>query len=178
VAFIIDACSRYIVGWHASRSLRTDLALHALEQALWARKGPLAGLVHHSDRGVQYLSIRYTERLAEAGVATSVGSRGDSYDNALAESVIGLYKRNWSTAVVPGAAAMTSSSPRCSGSTGSTIAGSSAPSVTSHPRSTKRPATLDPSPPGLGLNDPSLHQTRGASLSLGSHCPLLCGRNL
>jgi putative transposase len=92
VAFIIDACSRYIVGWHASRSLRTDLALTALEQALWARKGPLAGLVHHSDRGVQYLSIRYTERLAEAGVATSVGSRGDSYDNALAESVIGLYK--------------------------------------------------------------------------------------
>jgi Transposase and inactivated derivatives len=92
VAFIIDACSRYIVGWHASRSLRTDLALHALEQALWARKGPLAGLVHHSDRGVQYLSIRYTERLAEAGVVTSVGSRGDSYDNALAESVIGLYK--------------------------------------------------------------------------------------
>jgi putative transposase len=92
VAFIIDACSRYIVGWHASRSLRTDLALYALEHALWARKGPLAGLVHHSDRGVQYLSIRYTERLAEAGVATSVGSRGDSYDNALAESVIGLYK--------------------------------------------------------------------------------------
>ena len=92
VAFIIDACSRYIVGWHASRSLRTDLALCALEQALWARKGPLAGLVHHSDRGVQYVSIRYTERLAEAGVATSVGSRGDSYDNALAESVIGLYK--------------------------------------------------------------------------------------
>ncbi len=92
VAFIIDVFSRYIVGWHASRSLRTDLALHALEQALWARKGPLTGLVHHSDRGVQYLSIRYTERLAEAGVATSVGSRGDSYDNALAESVIGLYK--------------------------------------------------------------------------------------
>src|SRR3989441_2313113 len=92
VAFIIDVFSRYIVGWHASRSLRTDLALHALEQALWARKGPLAGLIHHSDRGVQYLSIRYTERLAEAGVATSVGSRGDSYDNALAESVVGLYK--------------------------------------------------------------------------------------
>ena len=66
--------------------------LTALEQALWARKGPFAGLIHHSDRGVQYLSIRYTERLARAGVATSVGSRGDSYDNALAESVIGLYK--------------------------------------------------------------------------------------
>jgi putative transposase len=92
VAFIIDVFSRYIVGWHASRSLRTDLVLTALEQALWTRKGPFEGLVHHSDRGVQYLSIRYTERLAEAGIATSVGSRGDSYDNALAESVIGLYK--------------------------------------------------------------------------------------
>jgi putative transposase len=90
VAFIIDACSRFIVGWHTSRSLRTDLVL--TEQALWARRGPFDGLVHHSDRGVQYLSIRYTERLAEAGIATSVGSRGDSYDNALAESVIGLYK--------------------------------------------------------------------------------------
>ena len=92
VAFITDAFSRYIVGWHVSRSLRTDLVLSALEQALWAREGPFAGLVHHSDRGVQYLSIRYTERLAEAGIATSVGSRGDSYDNALAESVHGLFK--------------------------------------------------------------------------------------
>ena len=91
VAFIIDAYSRYIVGSDASRSLRSDLALTALEQALWARE-PADGLVHHSDRGVQYLSIRYTEGLAEAGVATSVGSRGDSYDNAMAESVIGLYK--------------------------------------------------------------------------------------
>jgi transposase InsO family protein len=72
--------------------LRTDLVLTALEQALWARKGPFTGLVHHSDRGVQYLSIRYTERLAQAGIATSVGSRGDSYDNALAETINGLYK--------------------------------------------------------------------------------------
>ena len=92
VAFIIDAYARSIVGWHASRSLRTDLVLTALEQALWAREGPFEGLVHHSDRGVQYLSIRYTERLAEAGIASSVGSRGDSYDNALAETVNGLYK--------------------------------------------------------------------------------------
>ena len=75
--------SRYIVGWQVSRSLHSDLALAALEQGLWARE-PLDGLVHHSDRGVQYLSIRYTERLAEAGAVTSVGSRGDSYDNALA----------------------------------------------------------------------------------------------
>jgi putative transposase len=92
VAFVIDAYSRFIVGWQSSRSLRTDLALDALEMALFRRHGTLQGLVHHSDRGVQYLSIRYTERLAEAGVLSSVGSRGDSYDNALAESVIGLYK--------------------------------------------------------------------------------------
>ncbi len=92
-AFIIDAFARMIVGWQASRSLRTDLCLDALEQAIWARREHgLDDLVHHSDRGVQYLSIRYTERVSDAGGATSVGSRGDSYDNALAESVIGLYK--------------------------------------------------------------------------------------
>ncbi len=93
VAFIIDAFSRAIVGWRVSRSLRTSLALDALEMAIWARQPqPLAGLVHHSDRGVQYLSIRYTERLAEEGAMTSVGSKGDSYDNALAETVFGLFK--------------------------------------------------------------------------------------
>lgn len=94
-AFITDVFSRRIVGWQASRSLRTDLALHALEQAIWERNrhgADLDGLIHHSDRGVQYLSIRYTERLAENGVVNSVGSRGDSYDNALAETIIGLYK--------------------------------------------------------------------------------------
>jgi len=90
-AFVIDAYSRKIVGWRVLRSLRSDLALDALEQALYARRAP-SGLVHHSDRGVQYLSIRYTERLAEAGIEPSVGSVGDSYDNALAESIIGLYK--------------------------------------------------------------------------------------
>ncbi len=95
VAFVTDVFSRRIVGWHASKSLKTDLALHALEQAIWdrTRSGEnLTGLVHHSDRGVQYLAIRYTERLAENGVVNSVGSRGDSYDNALAESIIGLFK--------------------------------------------------------------------------------------
>jgi putative transposase len=95
VAFITDVFSRRIVGWQASRSLKSDLALDALEQAIWSRQREGAGLdqlVHHSDRGVQYLSIRYTERLAEDGVVNSVGSRGDSYDNALAESVNGLYK--------------------------------------------------------------------------------------
>jgi putative transposase len=91
-AFIVDAYSRFIVGWQTSTSLRTDLALGALEMAIWRRREALDGLVHHSDRGSQYLSIRYTERLAEAGGVTSVGSRGDSYDNALAETIIGLYK--------------------------------------------------------------------------------------
>ena len=91
VAFVIDVFARRIVGWRVSSSLRTDLALDALEQALYARPTN-DDLVHHSDRGSQYLSIRYTERLAEAGLESSVGSRGDSYDNALAESVIGLYK--------------------------------------------------------------------------------------
>jgi putative transposase len=92
VALVIDAFSRFLVGWQASRSLRTDLALDALEMAIWRRQARLEGLVHHSDRGSQYLSIRYTQRLAEAGAVTSVGSRGDSYDNALAETIIGLYK--------------------------------------------------------------------------------------
>jgi putative transposase len=92
VAFVTDAFSRMIVGWRVSTSLRVDLALDALEMAIWSRKGDLSELVHHSDRGVQYLAIRYTERLAEAGAVSSVGSKGDSYDNALAETVHGLYK--------------------------------------------------------------------------------------
>ncbi len=91
VAFVIDVFSRMIVGWRVSRSLRSDLALDALEQALWARP-EMGQLIHHSDRGVQYVSISYTERLAEAGIEPSVGSVGDSYDNALAETIIGLYK--------------------------------------------------------------------------------------
>jgi transposase InsO family protein len=91
VAFVIDVFSRSIVGWRVSRSMSTDLVLDALEQALHARQ-PSDELIHHSDRGCQYLSIRYTERLAEAGIDASVGSVGDSYDNALAETLIGLFK--------------------------------------------------------------------------------------
>jgi transposase InsO family protein len=91
VAFVIDVFARRIVGWRVASSMRTDLVLDALEQALWSRTGT-EGLVHHSDRGSQYLSIRYSERLAEAGVESSVGSVGDSYDNALAETIIGLFK--------------------------------------------------------------------------------------
>jgi putative transposase len=92
-AFVTDAFSRRIVGWRVSTTLRADLALDALEMALWTRADvDLSGLVHHSDRGVQYLSIRYSERLATEGAVTSVGSRGDSYDNAMAESINSFYK--------------------------------------------------------------------------------------
>jgi len=92
-AFVTDVFSRAIVGWRVSASLHTELALDALEMAIWHRRADdLGNLIHHSDRGVQYLAIRYTERLAEADAVSSVGSRGDSYDNALAETVNGLYK--------------------------------------------------------------------------------------
>jgi putative transposase len=93
VAFIIDVFARRIVGWQVSRSMHTDFVLDALEQALYERQPESQDtLIHHSDRGSQYVSIRYTERLAEAGIEPSVGSRGDSYDNALAETINGLYK--------------------------------------------------------------------------------------
>ena len=93
VAFVIDVFARRIVGWRVSRTMRTDFVLDALEQALHDRQPERSdALVHHSDRGSQYVSIRYSERLAEAGIEPSVGSRGDSYDNALAETINGLYK--------------------------------------------------------------------------------------
>lgn len=92
VAFVIDVFARYIVGWRVSSSMHTDFVLDALEQALYARQPELGALTHHSDRGSQYISIRYTERLTEAGIEPSVGSKGDSYDNALAETINGLYK--------------------------------------------------------------------------------------
>jgi putative transposase len=92
VAFVIDVFARRIVGWRVSSSMHTDFVLDALEQALYARQPELGALIHHSDRGSQYVSIRYTERLVEAGIKPSVGSCGDSYDNALAETINGLYK--------------------------------------------------------------------------------------
>jgi transposase InsO family protein len=92
VAFVIDVFARRIVGWKVSASARTDFVLDALEQALHDRRPARQALVHHSDRGVQYVSIRYTERLVQAGIEPSVGSVGDSYDNALAETINGLYK--------------------------------------------------------------------------------------
>jgi putative transposase len=92
VAFVIDVFSRRIVGWRAATSMRTDLVLDALEMAIWSREEIAEGLICHSDASSQYVAIRYTERLGEIGAAPSVGSVGDSYDNALAESVIGLFK--------------------------------------------------------------------------------------
>jgi len=93
VAFVIDVFARRIVGWRVSRSMHTDFVLDALEQALYARQPERdSRLIHHSDRGSQYVSIRYSERLAQAGIEPSVGSKGDSYDNALAETINGLYK--------------------------------------------------------------------------------------
>lgn len=93
MAFVIDTFANHIVGWRVSGSAKTDFVLDALEQALYKRRPDGDGsLVHHSDRGAQYVSIRYTERLADAGIEPSVGSVGDSYDNALAETINGLYK--------------------------------------------------------------------------------------
>lgn len=93
VAFVIDVFARRIVGWRVSSSMRTDFVLDALEQALYARQPERTdALIHHSDRGSQYVSVRYSERLAQAGIEPSVGSKGDSYDNALAETINGLYK--------------------------------------------------------------------------------------
>jgi putative transposase len=104
VAFVIDVYARRIVGWRVSSSMHTEFVLDALEQALYARQPERDGaLIHHSDRGSQYVSIRYSERLSEAGIEPSVGSKGDSYDNALAETINGLYKaevihrRSWPT---------------------------------------------------------------------------------
>ncbi len=100
-AFVVDVFSRRILGWRVAAPLAAELALDALEMAIWSRGADLAGLVHHSDRGVQYLAIRYTERLAAEEAVTSVGSRGDSYDNAMAESIIGLYKSELITLAGP-----------------------------------------------------------------------------
>jgi len=88
----VDVFSRFIVGWRVSSHMKTDFVLDALEQAMYARQPNRNGLIHHSDRGSQYLSVRYSERLSEAGIEPSVGSTGDSYDNAMAETINGLYK--------------------------------------------------------------------------------------
>jgi putative transposase len=142
VAFVIDAYARRIVGWRVSRSAHAGFVLDALEQALHDRK-PVSGggLVHHSDRGVQYVSIKYTERLAEAGLVPSVGSVGDSYDNALAETINGLYKAEVIHRRGRGARWRPSSTPRSNGSTGSTTDACWSRSETCPPPKRKPPTT-------------------------------------
>jgi putative transposase len=139
VAFVIDAYSRRIVGWKADSSMRTSLVLDTLEMALWSRQRsglPVqAGLVHHHDAGSQYTSFAFTQRLIDAGVDASVGSVGDAYDNALAESTIGLYKTEKSAARDRGARSPKSSWPRWNGSTGSTPAACTLPAADSPQRS-------------------------------------------
>jgi transposase InsO family protein len=127
----IDAFARWIVGWRVSRSAHAGFVLEALEQALHERQ-PVrgGGLVHHSDRGVQYVSIKYTERLAEAGIEPSLGSVGDSYDNALAETINGSTRPKSSTGADRGDRSTRSSSPPSNGRTGSTTGGSWSPSAT------------------------------------------------
>jgi len=133
VASVTDVFAHRIVGWRVARSMRTDLAPDALQQAIWARGGP-HGVIHHSDRGSQHPSIRYTERLADAGLESSVGSKGDSYDNALAETINGpevIHKRG------PWRRVDEVKTRPWNGSTGSTTACSWSPSVTSRRRSWK-----------------------------------------
>ena len=136
VAFVIDAYSRRILGWRTATSMKTALVLDALEQAIWtrARDGvtDLSGLVHHNDAGSQYTSIAFTDRLIAAGVDPSVGTIGDAYDNALAESIIGLFKTEMVKPRGHGARPNNSRSPRWSMWTGSTTAACSRPAATSH----------------------------------------------
>ena len=137
VAFVIDVFARRIIGWRVARSMHAELVLDALEQAIWSRSG-IEGVVHHSDRGSQYLSIRYSERLAEAGAQPSVGSVGDSYDNALAETIIGLFKTEVIHRRGRGAISKPSNTRRWNGSIGSTIVACSSRSATSRRRSSRR----------------------------------------
>ena len=146
VAFVIDVFARRIVGWRVSTSMTTKFVLDALDQAIWQRKTPdNKSLVHHSDRGSQYLSIKYTERLAAAEIDLSVGTVGDAYDNALAECVIGLFKTEVINQIGPWKSmreveweTLNRRTAQRNGSTGITTAGFSAPSDTSHPQKQRR----------------------------------------
>jgi transposase InsO family protein len=150
VAFVIDAYSRRIPGWRAATSMTTALVLDAVEQAIWVRVrdgiADLTGLVHHTDAGSQYTSIAFTDRLAAAGVDPSMGSVGDAFDNALAESVIGLFKTElikprgpWRTVEQVEIATLGTS-------TGSTTAASTRSAATSHPPSSNGPTTVNTPP--------------------------------
>jgi putative transposase len=168
-AFVVDVFSRRIVGWRVASTLRASLALDGLEMAIWSRNQRLDGLVHHSDRGGQYLSILYTERLAAEGVVTSVGSRGDSYDNALAESVIGLYKSELIFNRGPWRIVEEVELPRWRGSTGGTPPGSTRRSETFLRTSSRLLTTLSNSRPWRPVSTkPSLRETRGGSMTPGS----------
>ena len=162
VAFVIDVFARRIVGWRVARSMRTELVLDALEQALWARK-KVTGLIHHSDRGSQYLSIRYSERLAEAGVDPSVGSVGDSSDNALAETIIGLFKTEVIHHRGPWRGLDDSSMRRWNGLTGSIIVDCWNRSATYRRRSWKRRTNVvKPSRPWWPDSNPGVSGIPGA----------------
>ena len=166
VAFVIDVFSRFIVGWRVSNSLHAELALDALEMAIWRRqRQDLSGLIHHSDRGSQYLSIRYTERLADAGAVCSVGSRGDSYDSALAEAVNGPIRPRSFVRAVPGVRSNRWSWQPRSGWTGGTTGVSTVLSATFHRQNSKRSIIISArTSPRRDSKPPSLQKTQGDSL--------------
>ena len=166
VCFIVDAFSRMIVGWRVASNMRTEMVLDALEMARWSRGTRLEGLVAHSDAGSQFTSVRYGERLAEIGAVPSIGTVGDSFDNALAEAVNALYK----TELIrgphkgPGGPSRTSNWPPSAGSTGTTTTGCTATSTTCRRPSSRRPTLPNrPTRNWLESNSPSLHQTQGGS---------------
>lgn len=164
VSFVIDAYSRRVLGWQASRSLRTDLALDALEMAIHTgqRTGAdLHSVIHHSDRGCQYLSIRYSQRLADNVIVASAGSKGDSYDNAMIESLNGLFKRELIYPKDPGPESATSSTPSSNGSTGTTTGACTASSPAPPGTPPQQPTTTKPAQPKrLQHTTNSLYQTR------------------
>jgi putative transposase len=170
VAFVIDVFARRIVGWRVSRTQTASFVLDALEQALHARR-PTDSLVHHSDRGSQYVSIRYTERLAEAGIQPSVGSVGDSYDNALAQSVIGLFKTEIIHRLGPWKSFEAVEYKTLNGSIGSTTSACWNRSVTSRPprrkRTTTQPLRTSKWPPRNQANRPPANPGRFNCLGSG-----------
>src|SRR3954447_7507875 len=171
VAFVMDVYSRRIVGWRCSTSLHTDLAVDTLEQGLWqrARDGhEVRGLIHHSDRGTQYLSVWYTDHLDAAGAVRSVGSRGDSYDNAAVESLIGLYKTELIRRRGPWKGLDDVEWPPWSTSTGSTTAASTAPAAISH-RSSSRTSTTVRSPASPRTNRQHRASTEPGAVQTGGH---------
>jgi transposase InsO family protein len=170
VAFVIDVFALRIMGWRVSRNMQTDFVLDVLEPALYDRRPAANDLIHHSDRGSQYVSIRYTERLDQAGIKPSVGSKGDSYDNALAETINGLYKAGLIHRRGPWKTGNPWNCPPCYGCTGSTTSDFSnrlEVSLRQKLRQTTGSSLLLPAPrQRYQLNPTSLHETRGCSPKL------------